>query len=92
MTIGKYILDLLGRKFLVGDWEFYSIPLLGIPANYWPCKTRDRYTDIPVTLFFPEDRSHYIMQIYNNELKIYVRYQVKFIEYIPKQDMRNIRV
>lgn len=92
MKKGSIIIDLLGRKFKVGDWEFIPVPLIGIPKGYWSCLTRDRNTGIPITLFFPEDRSHYIMQTYNPQLGVYIRYQVKFLEYIPSQDMRKIRV
>lgn len=89
--IGKEILDLLGRKFRVGKWDICPLPLLGIPEDYAPCLTRDRLSDTQMILFISPDQSHYIMQTHNRD-GFYVRYQVEFLEYIPSQDMRNIRV
>lgn len=91
---GSLVTDLLGRTFKVGKWDFAPIPLLGIPDKFWPCQTRDRISGIAFTLFFDpnEPNSNYIMQIYNNDLKIHVRYDLEFIEYNPKEDMRKLRI
>lgn len=92
MVLGSYVIDLLGRKFQVGRWDFIPFSLSGIPKGYLSCYTRDRLTNISISLYYSPDKSHYIMQTYNNDLKVWVRYKVKFVKYIPKQDMRNIKV
>lgn len=92
MKLGKEILDLLGRRFKVGNWQFITFALAGIPKGYVGCMTRDRHTDIRVNLFIPPKGKDYIMTIYNSKLKVWVQYDLTYLEYIPAQDMRNIKV
>ena len=92
MKIGKEILDLLGRRFKVGKWQFKTFALESIPENFSGCMTRDRLSDISLNLFIPPSEDlDYIMMIYNPKLDIWVRYDLTFLEYVPTQDMRNIR-
>lgn len=92
MKIGKEILELLGRKFRVEDWQFILCPTPEECIGYSPCLTRDRYSDTRIGLLISPDKADYIMIIYNPQLELWVKYKLTYLEYVPSQDMRNIKV
>ena len=93
MKIGKEVLELLGRKFKLGKWQFITIALQGIPRDWTGCLTRDRYTECRFNLFSSPDKTKPYVQFVHPEIPhLWVRYEATFLEYIPEQDMRNQKV
>lgn len=88
--MARVIIDLLGRKFrvLTKTWEISLKPNEGIPRDWFPCYTADRYTKEPLGLFFSPDQKDYIMQLYASHLGAYIQYKLKFLGYYEQYDIR----
>lgn len=88
--MARIIIDLLGRKFrvLTKTWELCLNYNEGIPRDWLPCYTADRYTREPFGLYYSPDRKDYIMQLYAPHLRAYIQYKLKFLGYYEQYDMR----